>query len=200
MQGLFYSITATFTTLVLALVLFVVEHYQQFSSPELADAQQTKTQAIDFLEAFQQDIAGLVDVSSLGLQTPYSCHVSMTRNGRTKQFTFPTLSKIEGSDSPEIFQVTYELQGQARQVRTRNGKRDLFRLRRYLRDGSMTEIRGGGTNQIVDFLVELIPSKEAGTASERILSGRMPKLTRPSVRRIPRCCQRCPDVCYGFTL
>ena len=175
MQGLFYSITATFTTLVLALVVFVFEHYQQFSAVDLLDAQQTKTQAIDFLETLQKDIASMVDVSHLEAAGAFTCHVSMTRNGRTKQFTFPTLAPAVGNEPAQVVQVTYELQGQARQVITRNGKRDLYRLRRYMRDGSMTEIRGGGTNQIVDFLVELIPSRYSEMPEERIVSGACPK-------------------------
>ena len=174
MQGLFYSVTATFTTLVLALILFVVEHYHQFSSTELADAQHTKAQAIDFLEVIQRDISRMADVTRLGASEDYTCHVSMTRNGRTKSFSFPMIQHLEAGESPDIVQVTYELQGQAREVRTRNGKRDLYRLRRFINDGTTTEIRSGGTNQIVDFLIELIPHRNTTGPVERIVSGACP--------------------------
>ena len=171
MQGLFYSVTATFTTLVLALVLFVVDYYQESSSPELVDAQLTKAQAIDLLEALQQDIYNMVPPDQAA---SFKCHVSMTRNGRTKQFTFPTLHRPGNGEAPRVVQVTYALQGQARQVRTRNGLRDLYRLRRTLTDGSMTDIRGGSTGQIVDFLVELVPNQTPGSPAERIVSGGCP--------------------------
>lgn len=172
MQGLFYSVTATFTTLVLALILFVVEHYNQLSAPELNDANQTKEQAIFFLEAIKADVENMVfpaDVSADG-----SCRISMTRNGRTKLFTFPTLVKRSASGQPEVVQVTYELEGQAKQVRTRNGKRDLYKLRRYLEDGTATEIHGGSSSQMIDFLVELIPHTSENRPEKRIVSGGCP--------------------------
>jgi len=174
MQGLLYSVTATFTTIVLAIVVFAVEHYHQFSSNELVDTQRTKAQAIDFLEAFQKDISNMVDISRLDHSGRYSCHVSMTRNGRTRQFTFPTLIQRKADESPHIVQVTYELQGQARQAITRNGKRDLYWLRRYFGDGSITEIHGADVDQVVDFLVEIIPDGDVGARAERIVSGGCP--------------------------
>ncbi len=173
MQGLFYSVTATFTTLVLALILFVVEHYDRMSAPELNDAEQTKEQAIFFLEAIKTDVENMV-LHHQDFAVDGACHVSMTRNGRTKLFTFPTMIHRKGSDQPELVQVTYELQGQAKQVNTRNGKRDLYRLRRYLDDGTMTEIHGGSSNQMVDFLVELIPNSSADVPDRRIVSGGCP--------------------------
>ena len=170
MQGLFYSVTATFTTLVLALILFVVEQYNQFSSPELNDAEQTKEQAIFFLESIKTDVENMVipDPSDSG------CRISMTRNGRTRMFTFPTLVKHKGTNKSEVIQVTYELEGQAKQVNTRNGKRDLYKLRRYLDDGTMTEVNGGSSNQMVDFLVELIPQSSKESPERRIVSGGCP--------------------------
>ncbi len=173
MQGLFYSVTATFTTLVLALILFVVEHYDRMSAPELNDANQTKEQAIFFLEAIKTDVENMV-LQQQDNMVDGACRVSMTRNGRTKLFTFPTMIRRKGSDRSELVQVTYELQGQAKQVNTRNGKRDLYRLRRYLDDGTMTEIHGGSSNQMVDFLVELIPDSSANAPDRRIVSGGCP--------------------------
>ena len=171
MQGLFYSVTATFTTLVLALILFVVEHYNRMSPPELNDAEQTQEQAIFFLEAIKADVENMVlpDNDAAG-----SCRISMTRNGRTKLFTFPTMIRRQGNDRPERVQVTYELQGQAKQVNTRSGKRDLYRLRRYLDDGTMTVIQGGSSNQMIDFLVELIPASRLDAPERRIVSGGCP--------------------------
>lgn len=173
MQGLFYSVTATFTTLVLALTLFVVEQYDQWSAPELNDAEQTKEQAIFFLESIKSDVENMVFLDTDAAKDG-SCSISMTRNGRTKMFTFPTLIQLNNGVKPEIVQVTYELQGQAKQVTTRNGKRDLYRLRRYLEDGTMTEIQGGSSNQMVDFLVELIPETNADSPERRIVSGGCP--------------------------
>ena len=60
MQGLFYSVTATFTTLVLALVFFVADQYNQLSAPELSDAEHTKEQAIFFLETMTSDVENMV--------------------------------------------------------------------------------------------------------------------------------------------
>lgn len=173
MQGLFYSVTATFTTLVLALILFVADHYNQFSAPELNDAEQTKEQAIFFLEAIKMDVENMVFLSD-ATTTDSSCRISMTRNGRTRMFTFPTRIRREGNPKPEIVQVTYELEGQAKQVNTRNGKRDLYKLRRYLDDGTMSEIHGGSSNQMVDFLVELIPHTPVDSPERRIVSGGCP--------------------------
>ncbi len=173
MQGLFYSVTATFTTLVLALILFVVEQYNQLSSPELNDAEQTKEQAIFFLESMKTDVENMVFLEDSHPMSG-SCSISMTRNGRTRMFTFPTVIQHTGSNESEIVQVTYELEGQAKQVNTRNGKRDLYKLRRYLDDGTMTEINGGSSNQIIDFLVELIPQTSEETPDRRIVSGGCP--------------------------
>lgn len=173
MQGLFYSVTATFTTLVLALILFVVEQYDRLSAPDLNDAEQTKEQAIFFLESIKTDVENMVLLDTAD-QDDSNCSISMTRNGRTKVFTFPTLITRPGQRQPEIVQVTYELQGQAKQVATRNGKRDLYKLRRYLEDGTSTEIQAGSTSQMVDFLVELIPAASEGTPEKRIVSGGCP--------------------------
>ena len=98
----------------------------------------------------------------------------MTRNGRTRMFTFPTRIQREEDLKPEIVQVTYELEGQAKQVNTRNGKRDLYKLRRYLDDGTMSEIHGGSSSQMVDFLVELIPHTPLDAPERRIVSGGCP--------------------------
>ena len=173
MQGLFYSVTATFTTLVLALILFVVEQYDRLSAPDLNDAEQTKEQAIFFLESIKSDVENMVllEADQAG---DTRCRISMTRNGRTKVFTFPTLITRPGQRQAEVVQVTYELEGQAKQVATRNGTRDLYKLRRYLEDGSHTEIQGGSTSQMVDFLVELIPNAAEGTPEKRIVSGGCP--------------------------
>ena len=173
MQGLFYSVTATFTTLVLALTLFVVEHYNQFSATELNDAEQTKEQALFFLEAIKMDVENMESLNDAPT-TDSSCRISMTREGRTRMFTFPTRIKRQGNDKPEIVQVTYELQGQAKLVNTRNGKRDLYKLRRYLDDGTMTEMQGGSSSQVVDFLVELIPHTPIDSPERRIVSGACP--------------------------
>ncbi len=173
MQGLFYSVTATFTTLVLALILFVAEHYKQLSAPELNDAEQTKEQAIFFLEAIQKDVENMVFLNN-NSNLDGSCRISMTREGRTRMFTFPTLVSPKNASKSEIVQVTYELQGQAKQVNTRNGKRDLYKLRRYLHDGTMTEIHGGSSSQMVDFLVELIPESDGEAPEKRIVSGGCP--------------------------
>ncbi|MEM8488150.1 MAG: hypothetical protein AAF564_21550, partial [Bacteroidota bacterium] len=170
MQGLFYSVTATFTTLVLALILFVVEQYDRISAPDLNDAEQTKEQAIFFLESIKTDVENMVLLETAEAEDS-RCRISMTRNGRTKVFTFPTLITRTGQRQPEIVQVTYELQGQAKQVTTRNGKRDLYKLRRYLEDGTSTEIQAGSTSQMVDFLVELIPEASEGAPDKRIVSG-----------------------------
>ena len=172
MQGLFYSVTATFTTLVLALILFVVEQYNRFSAPELNEAEQTKEQAIYFLEAIKTDVENMAFLQDVTSQND-GCSISMTRNGRTKMFTFPTRIKKPGK-AEEIVQVTYELQGQAKQVNTRNGKRDLYKLRRYIDDGTMVQINGGSSNQMVDFLVELIPESDGESLQRRIVSGSCP--------------------------
>lgn len=174
MQGLFYSVTATFTTLVLAVFLFVVEHYQQFSSVDLGDPRQSKAQATLFLETLESDLVNMFSLTSSTEGDSFSCRVSMTRNGRTRFFTFPTIRKTSGKSMPEIVQVTYELEGQAQQVDTHNGKRDLYKLRRHLNGNEIIELPGVSTNQIVDFLVELIPTTAADRPIERIVSGGCP--------------------------
>lgn len=107
MQGLFYSVTATFTTLVLALILFVVEHYQQFSSSDLHEAQQTRAQAVFLLEALRDDVQHMVVAGNDMELSDFSCRVNMTRNGRTRVFTFPTLRQLDPEEEPSIVQVTY---------------------------------------------------------------------------------------------
>lgn len=174
MQGLFYSVTATFTTLVLAIFLFVVEHYQQFSSIDLGDARQSKAQATLFLETLESDLVNMFSLTNSTEGDSFSCRVSMTRNGRTRFFTFPTIRKVSGKSMPDIVQVTYELEGQAQQVDTHNGKRDLYKLRRHLEGGQVIELPGVSTDQIVDFLVELIPTTAADRPVERIVSGGCP--------------------------
>jgi len=174
MQGLFNSVTATFTTLVFALALFVVEHYQQFSYADLGDARQTRAQATHFLETLEQDVANMLALVQAPETSSFACRVSMTRNGRTRFFTFPTLSQSEKGKYPEIVQVTYELEGQAMQIDTRNGKRDLYRLRRHLDGDRSMELPVISSDQIVDFLVELIPTPPENMPVERIVSGSCP--------------------------
>ena len=174
MQGLFYSVTATFTTLVFALILFVSEHFYKPSSSEFNNAPQTRAHAIRLLETLRTDVENMVvHVSQKEEEGSYECHVNMTRSGRTRVFTFPTLRQLP-DEEPAVVQVTYVLEGLARQVKTRNGHRDLYRLSRVLDNGIPRTNPALSSDQIVDFLIELIPSESEGSPNQRIVYGGCP--------------------------
>ena len=174
MQGLFYSVTATFTTLVFALILFVSEQFYKPSSTEFYNAPQTRAHAIELLETLSEDVQNMILTEGLSGSSSFTCHVNMTRNGRTRVFSFPTLRRQEPGADPDIVQVTYVLEGLARQVKTRSGNRDLYRLQRILDNGTPRAMPAQSSSQIVDFLIELIPSSEEENTSQRIVSGGCP--------------------------
>ena len=173
MHGLFYSVTATFTTLVFALFLFVSEQFTN-STSEFYNAPQTRAHAIRLLETLRKDVQHMILSEDVLKNDTYSCQVNVTRNGRTRIFTFPTLRQTSPDEEPRVVQVTYELEGLAQQVKTRNGNRDLFRLSRILDNGIPRSIPAQSSNQIVDFLIELIPASSEKNGNERIVSGGCP--------------------------
>lgn len=173
MQGLFYSVTATFTTLIIAIFLFVAEHVDQSSTSHFQKAHQTRAHAVELLESLRSDIQHIV-LPEPGSELHSTCQVSLNRNGRTREFTFPTLRSVHPDEAPRVVQVTYVLEGLARQVSTRNGDRDLYRLRRILDDETPRQLPSEGNTQIVDFLIELIPASSTDAPYPRIVSGACP--------------------------
>ena len=174
MHGLFYSVTATFTTLVFALFLFVSEQFSSSSPSELYNAPQTRAHAIRLLETLRKDVQHLMLTPNVDAQTDFSCRVKVDRDGKTHSFTFPTLRIAGPGEEAEIVQVTYELEGLGTQVKTRNGDRDLYKLNRILDNGLQRSMPTLNSTQIVDFVVELIPSPTTETDEERMISGACP--------------------------
>lgn len=173
MHGLFYSVTATFTTLVFALFLFVSEQFSN-SSSDFDNAPQTRAHAIRLLETLRKDVQHMILSDEVMEQHGFTCEVNVTPNGRTRTFTFPTLRQATPEEEPRLVQVTYELDELAEQIKTRNGYRDLFRLSRILDNGVPRSVPAQSTNQIVDFLIELIPVSSEENGNERIVSGSCP--------------------------
>ena len=173
MHGLFYSVTATFTTLVFALVLFVSDQFSGTSS-DFYNAPQTRAHAIRLLETLRKDVQHMILSDEVLESGTFTCQVNVTRNGRTRIFTFPTLRQHGPDEAPKIVQVTYELEGIGQQVKTRNGDRDLYRLTRILDNGIPRSTPAQSSNQIVDFLIELIPASSEENGNERIVSGGCP--------------------------
>lgn len=172
MQGLFYSVTTTFSALVLTLFLYVVQHKEELASSRVEEAYMAQAQAAYFIQTLQEDIENMFTPD--GGQDAMTCRLSMTRTGRTRSFTFPTLRHLNGETTPSIVHVTYELEGQALQIETRAGTRDLYRLRRFIDEGDHVLTLGGSSTQIVDFLVELFPHLPDGDSDLRILAGDCP--------------------------
>ncbi|MEZ4700132.1 MAG: hypothetical protein R2834_07360 [Rhodothermales bacterium] len=175
MQGLFYSVTTTFSALVLTLFLYVIQHKEELATNRAQEAYMAQAQAAYFIQSLQDDIENMfTPEAGAGSESPVTCRLSMTRNGRTRSFTFPTLRYRNGDSEPSIVHVTYELEGQARQIETRKGMRDLYRLRRFIDEGDNVLTLGGSSTQIVDFLVELFPHLPDGNSDLRVLSGDCP--------------------------
>jgi hypothetical protein len=171
MQGLFYSVTATFSALILTLFLYVVQHKEELTTSRVQETYMAQAQAAYFIESLREDIENMFTPQGADAAT---CQLRMTRNGRTRRFTFPTLRYLRGESTPTVVHVTYELEGQARQIETRRGTRDLYRLRRFIDEGDNVLTLGGSSTQIVDFLVELFPEMPGGVSDLRILSGDCP--------------------------
>lgn len=175
MHSLFYSVTATFTTLVFALILFVSEQFSTSTSSELYNAPQTRAHAIRLLETLRKDVQHLILTQELADENAFTCRVQVDRDGRTHSFTFPTLRMAGPDEEAKVVQVTYELEGVGFQVDTRSGARDLFKLNRILENGVPRSMPLQSSTQIVDFLIELIPSPHGDTEPERIISGACPQ-------------------------
>lgn len=174
MHSLFYSVTATFTTLVFALILFVSEQFSSSTPSELYNAPQTRAHAIRLLETLRKDVQHLHLAQDLADESPFSCRVQVDTDGRTHSFTFPTVRMSGPDEEAKIVQVTYELEGTGTQVETRTGTRDLFKLNRILENGVPRSIPMQSSTQIVDFVIELIPSPVDTERTERIISGDCP--------------------------
>ena len=174
MHSLFYSVTATFTTLVFALILFVSEQFS--SSPsELYNAPQTRAHAIRLLETLRKDVQHLILVEDATNAAAFSCTVQVDRDGRTHAFTFPTLRMAGPDEEAKVVQVTYELEGVGTQVDTRSGTKDLYKLKRVLDNGIPRAVFAQTSTQIVDFVIELIPARSLEQSEqERIISGACP--------------------------
>ena len=173
MHGLFYSVTATFTTLVFALLFFLSDQFSS-STSDFYNAPQTRSHAIRLLETLRRDVENMVLSEEVMESGNFTCQVNVTRNGRTQIFSFPTLRQNSLDEEPRIVQVTYELEGLAEQIKTRNGYRDLYRLSRVIDNGIPRSMPSQSSNQIVDFLIELIPASSEENGNERIVSGGCP--------------------------
>ena len=174
MHGLFYSVTATFTTLVFALFLFVSEQFSTPSPSTLYNAPQTRAHAIRLLETLRKDVQHLILDQEIENQTGFSCRVQVDRDGRTHSFTFPTLRVSGPNEEAKVVQVTYEMEGLGTQVDTRSGPRDLFKLNRILENGIPRAMPMQSSTQLVDFVIELIPEISPENGEERIISGTCP--------------------------
>lgn len=174
MHGLFYSVTATFTTLVFALFLFVSEQFSTSSTSELYNAPQTRAHAIRLLETLRKDVQHLILSQDAGIQNEISCSVQVDRDGKTHSFTFPTLRIAGPEEEAKVVQITYELEGLGAQVDTRSGPRDLYKLNRILENGIPRVLPTQSSTQIVDFVIELIPGPSIDSEPERIISGACP--------------------------
>lgn len=175
MQGLFFSVTTTFSALVLTLALYVHQHHEELVLDPAQEAYRAQAQATYFIQTLQEDIENMLPGTRATVSDEeVTCRLSMTRDGRTRSFTFPTVRYLKGESTPSIVHVTYELEGQARQIETRKGTHDLYRLRRYIDEGGPVLTLGGSNPQIVDFLVELFPSMPGGDSDLRVLSGDCP--------------------------
>ena len=174
MHGLFYSVTATFTTLVFALFLFVSEQFSTSTPSELYNAPQTRAHAIRLLETLRKDVQHLILTQDLENQNAFTCRVQVDRDGKTHSFTFPTLRMAGPDEEAKVVQVTYELEGLGTQVDTRSGQRDLYKLNRVLENGIPRDIPIQSSTQIVDFVIELIPGPAFEDDPEHIISGACP--------------------------
>ncbi len=157
----------------LTLILYVVQHRQELSTPHDDTAYLARAQAAYFIQTLQNDIENMYTPSGSGVSDETTCELRMSRNGRTRSFTFPTLRYLDGA-TPTIVHVTYELEGEAQQIQTRGGPRDLYRLQRFIDEGQNIRSLGGSSTQIVDFLVELFPVMPEGESDLRVLSGACP--------------------------
>ena len=168
MHGLFYSVTATFTTLLFALFLFLSEQFADVSST-LYNAPQARAHAIRLLETLRKDIQHVQTQDVNG-----TCGLTIARDGHTRYFTFPTL-RMPGPDAElQEVQVTYELEGTGEHVQPRNGTRALYRLKRTLDDGGTRSEPYATHAQMVDFVIELIPEQAPDGLRERHISGACP--------------------------
>ena len=172
MHGLFYSVTATFTTLVFALLFFVSNQFS--SSSDFYNAPQTRAHAIRILETLRKDVQHMVLSDEVLENSAFSCQVNVTEDGRTRMFSFPTLRQNGVDETPQVVQVTYELTALEQEVKTRNGNRKLYSLSRTLNTGIPRSKPAQSSNQIVDFLIELIPESSEENGNERIISGGCP--------------------------